>query len=88
MLVYFYFPLASFLTMVGFQVHGIFENEPGEINIQIPPLFSYVGYLRVSTVLRAFALFNLKDQFAALNTSWKSELTLISENNLSFPLYS
>ena len=31
MLVYFYFPLAPFLTKVGFQVHGIFENEPGEI---------------------------------------------------------
>ena len=32
--------------------------------------------------------FNFNDQFAALDTFWKTKLTLISENTLSFLLYS
>ena len=31
MLVYFYFRFAPFTIMVGFQVYGTFENEPGEL---------------------------------------------------------
>ena len=31
---------------------------------------------------------NFNDQFAALDTCWKTKITLILENTLSFPLYS
>ena len=34
------------------------------------------------------AFLNFNDQFASLDTCWKTKLTLISDNTLSFPLYS
>ena len=49
-----------------------------KVKIQILPLFSYVRYLKLVLVLRAFALLNFKVQFAALNTRWKTKLTPIS----------
>ena len=42
------------------------------------PLESYVRYLKLVLVLRAFAFLNFKVQFAALNTRWKAKLTPIS----------
>ena len=41
-----------------------------KVKIQILSLISYITYLKLVLVLRAFSFLNFKVQFATLNTRW------------------